>query len=114
MGYSSERSQLNDELVQKALKDDDFRQRLLADPKGTIESEYGVTLPPETNIQVHTEGLRDLHVVLPHAPSASASLSSDEMAAADCSGWKSAAECLLECTQCGNNGTTCAPGPTEE
>jgi hypothetical protein len=111
-GYSSERSQLNDELVSKALKDDDFRQRLMSDPRGTIESEYGVSLSPETNVTVHTESPRELHVVLPAAPSAASQLSSDEMDSAACSGWGSFAECTAECTQCGNNGTTCAPGPT--
>ena len=113
-GYSSERSQLNDEIVSKALKDDDFRQRLISDPKGTIESEYGVSLSPETNVTVHTETARDLHVVLPSAPGATSQISSDEMDSAACSGWSSVAECTVECTQCGNNGTTCAPGPTEE
>lgn len=114
MGYSSERSQLNDELVQKALKDDDFRQRLQADPKGTIESEYGVSLSPETKVHVHSESERELHVVIPKAASASQTLSPDEMDSADCSGWSSFASCTLECTQCGNNDTTCAPGPTGE
>jgi len=113
-GYSSERSQLNDELVSKAMKDDDFRQRLMSDPRGTIESEYGVSLSPDTKVNVHTETARELHVVLPAAPSASSDISADESDAAMCSGWSSAAECTVECTQCGNNGTTCAPGPTEE
>lgn len=114
MGYSSDRSQLNDELVHKAIKDDAFRQQLIDDPKGTIEKEYGVTLAPTTQIHIHNETTRDLHIVLPAAPSADAELSSDEADAADCSGWSSVASCTLECTQCGNNGTTCAPGPTEE
>lgn len=111
-GYSSERSQLNDELVSKALRDDDFRQQLMDDPKGTIESEYGVSLSPDTNVTVHVESARELHVVIPAAPSASSKLSADESDAAMCSGWGSFAECTAECTQCGNNGTTCAPGPT--
>jgi hypothetical protein len=114
MGYSSDRAQLNDELVAKAMKDNAFRQQLVSDPKGTIEREYGVTLSPDTNIHIHDETARDLHIVLPAAPSATTELQSEEADAADCSGWSSVASCTLECTQCGNNGTTCAPGPTEE
>ena len=116
MGYSSnasERSQMSQQVVEKALKDDDFRSRLLSDPKGTLEEEYGVRLSPDVRIHVHTESPRDFHLVLPSAPSASSELSADEVDAPECSGWGSAAECALECTQCGNNDTTCQPGPTE-
>jgi len=110
----SDRSQMSQHVVDRAVKDDDFRNRLISDPKGTIEEEYGVSLPPEARIHVHTETPREFHVVLPSTPSASSELSADEVGAADCSGWSSAGECVLECTQCGNNDTTCAPGPTED
>ena len=34
-------------LVQRSLEDDSFRQRLLDDPKGTIEQEVGSPLPED-------------------------------------------------------------------
>lgn len=115
MAGASERSKLNDELVQKALKDDNFRKQLFSNPKATIEKEYGVKLPPDTQVHVHAENPHSLHVVLPFAPSAGAPLSASEVSgAADCSGWSSFALCTLECTQCGNNDTSCQPGPTGE
>ena len=32
-------------LVQRSLEDEDFRQRLLEDPKATVEQELGTQLP---------------------------------------------------------------------
>ena len=109
------REQLEGQIIRKALKDDGFRQKLIDDPKATIEKETGLTLP--ANVQVKTLQETDdlVYLVLPAAPSAQAPLGEGEVAgAADCSGWKSAGECTLECTQCGNNETSCLPGDSEE
>ncbi|MYD97823.1 MAG: hypothetical protein F4X98_10630 [Gammaproteobacteria bacterium] len=52
-------------LHRRAGKDGDFRERFLADPRDTIESEFGVTLPEDHGIHVHEETYSTTHVVLP-------------------------------------------------
>ena len=56
---------LSDALVKRAAKDSDFRERLLAQPKDTLEREFGVTLPADHEIHVHEEADSATHVILP-------------------------------------------------
>ena len=49
----------------KAGTDDDFRARLLDDPKGAIGDELGVTLPAGFKVEVHEEAANVAHLVLP-------------------------------------------------
>ena len=55
-------------LVSKARNDDEFRGRLLANPRETIEAELRVKLPRDQEIYVHEESDISTHLVLP-APS---------------------------------------------
>ena len=52
-------------ILTKAKDDSDFRARLLADPKGTVEAELGVTTPDALALHVHEETATDLHLILP-------------------------------------------------
>ncbi|MYH57140.1 MAG: hypothetical protein F4145_03825 [Boseongicola sp. SB0675_bin_26] len=52
-------------LAAKAEDDCDFRNRLLAKPRETIEAELGVTLAKEHEIHVHEESYAKTHLVLP-------------------------------------------------
>ena len=52
-------------LLEKAEEDTDFRARLIARPKETIESEFGVTLDKDLAIHVHEETDTTTHLVLP-------------------------------------------------
>ena len=54
-----------DYLASRAGEDSDFRARLLAKPKETIEMELGVTLAENHEIHVHEETYTATHVVLP-------------------------------------------------
>ncbi len=54
-----------DFLISKAGEDSDFRQRLLARPKETIEAALGVTLAEGHTIHVHEETPASVHLVLP-------------------------------------------------
>ena len=54
-----------DRLVSKAGEDFGFRERLLANPRETIEAELGVTLEEGHAIHVHEESYRATHLVLP-------------------------------------------------
>ena len=56
---------LSDALVKRVRKDTDFRDRLLAKPEDTLESEFGVTLPVDHEIHVHEDSDSATHVVLP-------------------------------------------------
>ncbi|MDE2913786.1 MAG: hypothetical protein OXL68_12785 [Paracoccaceae bacterium] len=52
-------------LLSRADEDEDFRERLLVNPKGTIQRELGMTLAEDLEIHVHEESDTKLHVVLP-------------------------------------------------
>ena len=54
-----------DYLVTKAGEDSEFRERLLVNPRETIETEFGVTLAEDHEIHVHEETYGATHVVLP-------------------------------------------------
>ncbi|MYJ76311.1 MAG: hypothetical protein F4089_15000 [Gammaproteobacteria bacterium] len=51
-------------LEKRAGKDSDFRERLLADPRETIEREFGIALPENQELHVHEETYTATHVVL--------------------------------------------------
>ena len=55
----------DDLLVSRAEEDSDFRERLLRNPRETIETEFGVTLAEDHEIRVHEESYAATHVVLP-------------------------------------------------
>ena len=54
-----------DYLLSRAGRDDDFRERLLANPRETIEREFGVTLDEDHELRVHEETDGETHLVLP-------------------------------------------------
>ncbi len=53
-------------IVGRAMKDPAFRQRLIADPKATIEREFAVSLPPDISVQVHEASDKVWHILLPN------------------------------------------------
>ena len=58
-------NELREEIVGKAAKDSDFRALLLADPKGALKQELGVTIPDSLSVEVHEESNTTTHLVLP-------------------------------------------------
>lgn len=110
-----DRASIEAQIIKKALKESAFRQNLITDPKAAIEKAFNVVLPAGVNIKVHQDTADTYNLVLPLTDTGSEEFSGAGSGSTDdCSGWSSAAECSFECTQCGNNDTTCAPGPTEE
>jgi hypothetical protein len=65
MAEQTKRQQLELHLAARATQDPEFREKLLGDPKQTIEEEIGLHFPLTLHIQVHEERLNELHVVLP-------------------------------------------------
>ena len=55
-------------LVDKAGEDEEFRNRLLADPKSAIQQELDLELPASLSIQVHEDSAETAHLVLPPSP----------------------------------------------
>ena len=60
-------SELRDRLIAQAGEDDEFRARLLADPKATLREDYGLDLPENLNLHVHEDDLTTAHLVLPRS-----------------------------------------------
>ena len=56
------------EIITRAWQDEAFKQKLLAEPKSTIEEMLGVTLPDEIEIFIHEQTPTALHLILPMAP----------------------------------------------
>ncbi|MDE0416567.1 MAG: NHLP leader peptide family RiPP precursor [bacterium] len=56
------------QIVDKSAVDAGFRQELLADPKGAICNELGITVPDSMNIVVHQSDMQTVHVALPPDP----------------------------------------------
>ena len=52
-------------LIARASEENEFRDRLIASPKKTIENELGVTLAENHEIYVHEETYSSTHIVLP-------------------------------------------------
>ncbi|OUL26784.1 hypothetical protein BV378_12235 [Nostoc sp. RF31YmG] len=62
------RKDLEIHLITRALKDEVFRQELVANPKAVIEKELGAKLPKELEINVLEETEDTLYIVLPCNP----------------------------------------------
>jgi hypothetical protein len=56
-------------IIEKAMRDASFRQRLLSDPRRALQEEFGITAPADVHIHVHEETPRDVHIVIPPAES---------------------------------------------
>jgi Nitrile hydratase, alpha chain len=61
------RAEMERALVQRSLQNDSFRQRLLDDPKATVEQELGSRLPEGVEVRVVQESAQSIYLVLPFA-----------------------------------------------
>jgi hypothetical protein len=66
-GGGVSRAEVERTLVQRSLQDEEFRQRLLDDPKGTVEQELGTQLPEGVEVRVVQESQQSIYLVLPRA-----------------------------------------------
>jgi hypothetical protein len=65
-GGAGSRAEWERRLVQKSLEDEEFRQRLLDDPKGTLE-QLGSALPEGLEVRAVEETQDTIYLVLPSA-----------------------------------------------
>lgn len=75
------RKEVEKKLSEKASKDSTFRESLLNDPKGTIEKEMGIKIPEDTEVHVHDESMKSLHIILHEPMSEGDSLSDEQLEA---------------------------------
>ncbi len=66
-------------VVAKAMENDDFRKKLIDDPKGALSAEAGKDLPEGLNVKVQEEDANSLTIVLP--PKAAAVTAEGELSA---------------------------------
>ena len=64
MADMPKRKEVERKIVEKAAADAEFKKALTKDPKGAIEKEFGIQIPPNVSVQVHEESMDDVHVVL--------------------------------------------------
>ena len=83
------RAEIDRRLINRSLEDDEFRQRLLDDPKGTIEHELGRRFPESIEVRVVEESTETIYLVLPSASPTGqgGELSDQELDAVAGGGW---------------------------
>ena len=62
-----DRSEMERRLIERSLQEEDFRQRLLDDPKGAVEQELGSRLPEGVEVRAVEESAQIIYLVLPSA-----------------------------------------------
>lgn len=67
---SQNNRQFDQAIIDKAMRDEAFRQRLLRDPRGALQDAFGASIPAGMTIHVHEESASDVHIVIPGAQGA--------------------------------------------
>ena len=62
------RTEIERRLIQRSMEDEEFRQRLLDDPKGTAEQELETQLSEDVEVRVLQESPQSIYLVLPFVP----------------------------------------------
>ena len=62
------KQEFQQQFIEKAMKDPDFRKRLLEIPKTVIEEETGVKIPEGINVNVMEEDMGTIYLALPFVP----------------------------------------------
>jgi hypothetical protein len=65
MGEALDRAEMERRLVERSLKDDAFRRRLLEDPRAAVEEELGTRLPEGVQVRAVEESADTIYLVLP-------------------------------------------------
>ena len=67
MSEAAGRAEMERRLIERSLQDDAFRQRLLEDPRATMEQVLGVRLPADVQVMAVEETADTIYLVLPSA-----------------------------------------------
>lgn len=60
-------SDLRDQLLAEAAENEEFRARLLTDPKAVLREDYDIVVPEKLNLFVHEDDATTAHLVLPRS-----------------------------------------------
>jgi hypothetical protein len=60
-----QRKKIEQQLIEKAMKDTSFRHQLLVNPKEVIEAEFGQKIPEAIQINVLEEDANTVYLILP-------------------------------------------------
>ena len=94
MADQTTRREFELQLIEKAWKDDAFRQALLTDPQGAVERELGAKLPAGLQVKVLAESADTFYLVLPANPDRAPSGElTDQQLDAVAGGWSAATNC---------------------
>ena len=63
------RKQLEQALIEKAMKDESFRKQLIEDPRSAIQEEFKMKIPDSLNLIVLEEDQKNFYLILPSNPS---------------------------------------------
>lgn len=69
---ASTKSDAEQRIILRALKDPTYRKRLIANPRKVIGEEVGSALPPRVKFKVVQETASTVYLVLPHVPAVGA------------------------------------------
>jgi hypothetical protein len=94
-GGGGSRTEVERRLMKRSLEDEEFRQSLLADPKGTMEHELGSRLPESVEVRAVEETPEIIYLVLPSASRVGQGGELSDQELEDVSGGKSACLCSM-------------------
>ena len=63
-----QRKDIEQKLIEKALKDEAFRKQLIGNTEVAIEQETGMKIPESMNIKIVEEDPKTIYLVLPYVP----------------------------------------------
>lgn len=62
------RQQLEQKLIEKAMKDETFRKQLIENPDAALEAETGIKIPQTMKVKVLQESPQTVYLILPPFP----------------------------------------------
>jgi hypothetical protein len=75
----NQRQQLEQKLIEKALKDEAFRKLLIENPSKAIEKEFNIKMPASLKLKVLEEDAKTVFMVLPYSPPSGSDLELTEV-----------------------------------
>jgi hypothetical protein len=90
------RKALEEKLIERSLKDENFRKTLIENPRAALEEELGVKLPQNIMVNVVEEKENEVFFILPCQMKKELELTELELESV-AGGWSSSAECATYC-----------------
>lgn len=64
----SKRNELQQKILEKAMKDEAFKKELMTNPKEALKKEFNIEVPQDIDIKVLEETEKQVYVVIPASP----------------------------------------------